>query len=233
MIPGHRPDSFRRLEGTTMRATSVGTRWHDVEIAALAGTPAVVMVPKSEHPASSAETAHALEHGRLIPPIETAVGIRDVDRVCGTPGILRVALGNVDLAAEPGGDPATHRALAYARTRVVMASAAAGLASPIDGVTTAPGRPDILAADLEVTRALGFGGKLCIHPEQVGPTNTALLPSDEDVRWARKVLDSAGDAALAVVDNQMIDAPALLRARSILGRVGNAAGRRRRHEPEA
>lgn len=232
MIPGHRPDSFRRLEGTTMRATSVGTRWHDVEIAALAGTPAVVMVPKSEHPASLAETAHALGHGRLIPRSRPRWGFVTWTGSAALPEFCALHWAMSIWQRNPGATR-PHTAHWPMPARVVMDSAAAGLASPIDGVTTAPGRPDILAADLEVTRALGFGGELYIHPEQVRPTNTALLPNDEDGRWARKVLDSAGDAALAVVDNQMIDAPVLLRARSILGRVENAAGRRRRHAPEA
>ena len=51
---------------------------------------------------------------------------------------------------------------------------------------TRPGfAPDTLRG-----RRLGFGGKLCIHPSQVGHVNACFRPSDEQVAWAKRVLEA-------------------------------------------
>ncbi|MER6162645.1 hypothetical protein ABT147_45430 [Streptomyces sp. NPDC001868] len=52
--------------------------------------------------------------------------------VCATPGVVRAAFGNVDLAAQLGVAHDDHEALAPARSRLVLASAAAGLVPPVD-----------------------------------------------------------------------------------------------------
>lgn len=202
-----------------VRVNAVGATWHDHEIAALAATTALVMVPKSQSAGDLAAVADRLGGERVIALVETALGVRDADLVCSAPGVVRVALGNVDLSAELGVDPASHPALTYARGRLVVASAAAGIASPIDGVTTVLESADALAADLAVTRELGFGGKLCIHPRQVDAVNAALRPSDSEIVWARRIIEaSAGSIGVSVFDGTMVDAPVIARAERILAR---------------
>ncbi|MRK03019.1 CoA ester lyase [Aeromicrobium sp. S22] len=201
-----------------VRVNGAGTSWHAAEIAALASTDAGVMVPKSES-AEELAGVHAVVGDRLLALVETARGIRDVDEVAGAPGVVRLAFGNVDLSAELGVDPASPAALAYARGRLVVASAAAGLAAPVDGVTTVLRSEAPLLADVARSRELGFGGKLCIHPRQVGPVNTALSPTDEELAWARTIRESVTSGGVAVVDGAMVDPPVLARAAQILARV--------------
>jgi citrate lyase subunit beta/citryl-CoA lyase len=203
-----------------IRVNAVGTPWHEAEIEALRSASVTVMVPKSHSVDELADVRSRLGADRIIALIETARGVRDADLVCSAAGVVRVALGNVDLSAELGIDPASHAALAYSRARLVVASAAAGIAAPVDGVTTALDSPDVLAADLAVTRELGFGGKLCIHPRQVGPVNAALRPSEDEIAWARRILDAATDSAgVVVVDGAMVDGPVVARATGILARA--------------
>ncbi|GAA4743434.1 CoA ester lyase [Nocardioides endophyticus] len=206
-------------EEAVVRINGDGTPWHDAEVAALASTTAVLMAPKA-HDADRLGVLHRAVGDRIVALIETAVGIRDADLVASAPGVVRLALGNVDLAAELNVDPASHRALAYARGRLVAASAAAAIAPPVDGVTTALDAPELLAADLAVTTELGFGAKLCIHPRQVEPVNAALRPSEDELRWARRVLDSATAEGVHVVDGVMIDRPVVVRAKRIVARGG-------------
>jgi citrate lyase subunit beta/citryl-CoA lyase len=203
-----------------VRVNAVGTPWHEAEVAALAGTCASVMVPKS-HSTDELASVHAVVGERIIALVETARGIRDADLVASAPGVVRIALGNVDLSAELGVDPASHAALAYSRGRLVAASAAAALAPPVDGVTTVLDAPDVLAADLDVTRELGFGGKLCIHPRQVVPVNAALRPNEDELAWARRVRDSASADGVSVVDGLMVDPPVIARALQIINRDRN------------
>jgi citrate lyase subunit beta/citryl-CoA lyase len=201
-----------------VRVNAVGTPWHDHEVTQLARTAAIVMVPKAESVDALESVGDRLGGDRVVALVETARGIRDAEQVCSARGVVRAALGNVDLSAELGVDPGSHAALAYARGRLVVAAAAAGIASPIDGVTTALDSPGVLAADLAVTRELGFGGKLCIHPRQVDAVNAALRPSETELTWAHRIMGTADSTGVSVVDGVMIDAPVLARAAGILAR---------------
>lgn len=209
---------IREGHEAVVRVNGVGTAWHEAEIAALAATDAGIMVPKSQS-AGELAAVQSVVGDRIIALVETARGIRDADAVASAPGVLRLALGNVDLAAELGIDPASHAALAYARGHLVLASAAAGISPPVDGVTTALHSSAVLEADLAVTRELGFGGKLCIHPRQVNPVNDSLRPSDDELAWARRALASVRTDGVSVVDGEMIDAPVVARAARLIARA--------------
>ncbi|MGJ5797632.1 HpcH/HpaI aldolase/citrate lyase family protein [Streptomyces europaeiscabiei] len=208
-----------------VRINAPGTPWSaaDLGMAARYGCP--VMVPKAEDPAALADLA-ARTAGRcdLVPLIETALGVERAFQVCSTPGAVRAAFGNVDLAAQLGVAHDDRTALAWARSRLVVASSAAGIGAPVDGVTTAVRDADVLRDDVAHARRLGFTGKLCIHPAQLPGVAAGFTPSAEEVRWARAVLD-AGES-VTTVDGQMVDRPVLIRASRVL-----AAAREPREAP--
>ncbi|MGA5360335.1 HpcH/HpaI aldolase/citrate lyase family protein [Streptomyces purpurascens] len=198
-----------------VRINASGTPWaeDDLRTAAEHGCP--VMVPKAEDPDALADIA-ARTAGRcpVIALIETALGVEHALAVCATPGVTRAAFGNVDLAARLGVAHDDHTALAHARSRLVLASAAAGISPPIDGVTTAVRDSDTLTADIAHARRLGFTGKLCVHPSQLAGAADGFTPSERELRWARTVL-GAGDS-VTTIDGQMVDTPVLERARRVL-----------------
>ncbi|GHB73621.1 citryl-CoA lyase [Streptomyces viridiviolaceus] len=198
-----------------IRINPPGTAWHDADLEMAYRHGAPVMVPKSEDPSVLAELiCRAAGRSLLIPLVETAAGVERATELCAMGGMVRVAFGNVDLAGELGVAHDDHVALAYARSRLVSASAAAGLCPPIDGVTTSVKDTEALTADIAHSRRLGFTGKLCIHPAQIATVTTHFAPTESEVRWARAVID-AGDS-VTVVDGQMVDKPVLERARRIL-----------------
>ena len=83
-------------------------------------------------------------------------------------------------------------------------------------------------AESEAARRLGFGGKLCIHPDQVAIVNESFLPSVVEVEWARKVVaaaHAAGGAAVAV-DGRMVDRPVIDLAERILAQSRGTEGTR-------
>ncbi|WP_372349833.1 CoA ester lyase [Streptomyces sp. KL116D] len=184
----------------------------DAEMAARWAAP--VMVPKSEDPAALSDLV-CRSGGRslLVPLIETAVGVERAMEVCATVGAVRAAFGNVDLAGHLGVAHDDHLALAYARSKLVCASAAAGMCPPVDGVSTGVRDTAALTADLVHARRLGFTGKLCIHPAQVASVAAHFAPSEAEVAWARSVL--AVGESVTVVDGHMVDKPMLERARRI------------------
>lgn len=202
-----------------VRINGLGTPTHAAEISALAGTGAVVMMPKADSAAAIADVVARLAGEPIVALVETAQGVRDVDQIAAALGVLRLALGTVDLAAELGVAHTSYAALAYSRGRLVVASAAAGLPGPIDGVTATIKDPELLRSDVTAAAEMGLTGKLCIHPSQVGAVNAAYAPTADEVAWAHRVVSAMADGGVAVVDGAMVDAPVLIRARRILSLV--------------
>jgi citrate lyase subunit beta/citryl-CoA lyase len=129
-----------------------------------------------------------------------------------------MAFGNGDLATQLGVSLDDWTALLHARSAVVLASAAARLPAPIDGPTTSLRHPELAATQARWAAALGFGGKLCIHPQQVTAVQAAFTPSPRQVEWATRIVKFDGHGAVEV-DGEMVDAPIVTRARAILSRV--------------
>jgi citrate lyase subunit beta/citryl-CoA lyase len=127
-------------------------------------------------------------------------------------------LGTVDPAAQLGATPGPDgRELLYARSALVVDAAAAGLAGPIDGPCTAIGDEAALRAETAAAKALGFSGKICIHPSQLDTVHDVFAPTDEELAWARRVVAAAeGSRGAVAVDGQMVDAPVVARARRLL-----------------
>jgi citrate lyase subunit beta/citryl-CoA lyase len=105
----------------------------------------------------------------IIAMVETAVGVRAAYDMARMPGTARLTIGPGDLARELNLDLADPRSLLYVRSKLVIDSAAAGIAGPID----IPGRSDgdEFRQDAIHARALGFTGKMCFSQAQVGIVN--------------------------------------------------------------
>lgn len=201
-----------------VRINGVGTEWHEADLELLT-LPALqaVMLPKSEEP----ELLMGLQANSskpLIALVESARGIWNARELAAAPNVTRLAFGSIDFGLDAGiEDEGT--GMVYARSRLVLASTIAGLAPPIDGVTTALEDADRLAADIQAARGLGFGGKLCIHPKQVAAVNGGFAPSPTQIDWARQVIEAertaSGSGALRL-NGQMIDRPVIERARRLL-----------------
>ena len=203
-----------------VRINAPGSVWFagDLEMCRIARAP-VVMVPKSENPED-------LEHvaGRtpslIMPLIESAGGMAAVRQIARVSAVQRLVFGTVDYQLDLGID-AGEAALLPARHELLLASKLAGLLAPVDGVTLRWEDEALVHADALASRRLGFGARLCIHPRQVQPVHEAFLASDDELAWAREVVQacevSAGGAVQ--VRGSMVDRPVLLRAQHILGMV--------------
>ena len=70
-------------------------------------------------------------------------------------------------------------------------------------------------------RAIGYHGKLCIHPRQAELANLAFVPTAFEIEFARRLLaayDQASTAGLGAIDfeGQMVDEPLAAHARRVL-----------------
>ena len=134
----------------------------------------------------------------------------------------RLAFGHLDFAADIGSS-IEDEAMLMARSCLVVASRAAGLPGPVDGPTTALDDPALSGADAARARGLGFAGKLCIHPRQVDAVNPAFTPDKGEIAWAHRIIDASVAGGAVRLDGHMVDAPVILRARSILARAKERA----------
>lgn len=208
---------LRAGNAAMVRVNGIDTTWHEDDLALITETSAAAMLPKAENRSCIARFGPAAV---VVALIETAAGVAAAAEVCSAPGVQRVAFGSVDLGAQLAISPTDREAMLHARSSLVFASAAAGLAAPIDGVTTVLTDPQVTADDVTYARRLGLTAKLCIHPSQVATVHGALAPSDAEIAWARKVIAASDpDGAATAVDGQMVDRPVLLRAQGILDAV--------------
>lgn len=175
------------------------------------------MLPKAERAETIARLAFAGAKA-VMPLIESGAGIAALDAVARAPAVMCLAFGSIDLQVDLGMRDANEDELLPFRSQIVLASRLAGLAPPVDGVTTAIEDAQRLHTDVLRARRLGFRGKLCIHPRQVQGVHRGFAPSAEELDWAQRVLaaaSSAGGAAVAV-DGKMVDKPVLLRAQALI-----------------
>ena len=181
--------------------------------------PAGVMVPKAEN-AESLEALYArLGEIPLVPLIESAVGLYNIDAIARSEGTLRLAFGHVDFQADLGMVPGPDQAeLAPARFQLVAASRAAGIAAPIDGITLETGKSNEIVTATRRGIRFGFTGKLCIHPDQIEPVHAAFAPSADDEAWARRVVEAAeaSKGGAVKVDGRMVDRAVILVAERVL-----------------
>ncbi|MDO9598396.1 MAG: CoA ester lyase [Azoarcus sp.] len=184
-----------------------------------------VMLPKTEWQAQVDQVVAAVHaQVRVLPLIETARGVRNVDEIAAADGVLRLVFGTLDYAVDLGlsGDEA---GLIYPASRIAIASRCAELGAPFAGVTPAIDDEARIRADLAFARAFGFGAKLCIHPKQVAVIHAAVRPTPDEQDWAERVLAvAARSEGAAQLDGKMIDRPVVLKAEAILARcvAGNA-----------
>lgn len=203
-----------------VRVNPPGTPWHEADLSAVARLSGLgaLMLPKAEHP-QQVEQAFRSSGVPVLPLIESAEGLGQMDAIARATGVLRLGLGHIDLQADLGMRCGPDEAeLAPVRLALVVASRRAGLPAPVDGVTTATQDAEVLTADAQRSRRFGFGAKLCIHPAQVAGVHQALAPTEAECDWARRVLAAevaAGGGAFSV-DGKMVDPPVLLLARKIL-----------------
>ena len=107
--------------------------------------------------------------------------------------------------------------MAWARSYVGVAARLAGIPA-LDMVTLDFGDGDRFTREAGQARALGYAGKLCIHPTQVALANEAFLPSADEVDHARRLLAAFEDAAGMTIafEGQMVDEVVAARARALL-----------------
>lgn len=114
--------------------------------------------------------------------------------------------------------------LSFARAQIVLAAALVG-ADAIDGVCADLNDTDALRRDCARARALGFRGKLAIHPRQLEVINASFTPTLAEIARAQKIIEAyeaalAGGQGVTTLDGHMVELPIVARARQLLALAG-------------
>jgi len=195
-----------------------------------------IMLPKVESPEQIREIGHRIslveqERGMspgavsIIPLIESARGVQNIFHIL-SEKTEPAADYSLDLGIEMTKEGLE---LIYPRSRISVACRAANVEPPLD----TPFMIDLkdmegLKADAMRAKQLGFQGKLCIHPNQIGPCHAIFSPTQEEIIHAEKVVQAfeafeeaeASGVGAILLDGKFIDYPVVERARRTLKLAG-------------
>jgi len=207
-----------------VRINAFGSAWHEDDLTLVGKLPIRgILLPKAESSFHVAESARRLGPGQsIVAIIETALGLWDVLDVASGDRVERLAFGALDFGVDTGirPDATEEMELAYARSRIVVASRVAGRSPPVDSVTPAIDDAVRLQRDAARARRFGFAGKLCIHPRQVDGIHQAFRPDAEESVWARGLLEALAarpesERGTFAYMGEMVDRPVIERAKLI------------------
>ncbi|MGF7161122.1 citrate lyase subunit beta/citryl-CoA lyase [Rhodoligotrophos appendicifer] len=205
-------------------------------VAVMPAQPDGIMLPKCEgaHDVNrlalyldALETVSQITLGttRIIPvATETSRAVLKLVEFEGaSPRLWGLLWGGEDLAAALGASRNStegryNSPFLLARDLCLFAAAAAGVTA-IDAVATDINDLDRVRREAEAARRDGFRAKAIIHPKHVDIVNAAMTPTDEEVRWARTIVEAFQDnptAGVIKIDGRMIDKPHLSSAETIL-----------------
>ena len=180
-------------------------------------------IKKIEKIISSLEKKRKIRGIRLIPSIESALGIINCYEIASaSKRIDAIVFGIFDLLNDIGieytkGNPPGAK---YSRYKVPVAAAAAGVYA-IDGIWQDIKDTSGLKKDCEVGKSLGYVGKSVIYPDQIRTVHKIFHPNKTEISWAKKVCNvykkstKKGKGAV-VVDGKMIDEVHYKRAKALL-----------------
>jgi len=203
-----------------LRINAPGTEWFegDLELADRLELD-LLMLPKAT---PSTVAALGPDGPPVLAIVESAEGLRLAYESAAAERVFALVLGTHDLGAELRTSPRSDGLeVLYARSKIVVDSAAAGRRPPFDTVYRDVRDPAGLEEECLLASTLGFGGKLCIHPGQLAVVNRVFAPSEAQLAWARRVLEAYeqglrdGRGAVAL-DGKMVDMPIVRQAERLL-----------------
>jgi citrate lyase subunit beta/citryl-CoA lyase len=213
-----------------VRVNGLGSPHFVADLAAVVGPRLDLLnLPKVESAADVRAAASALailESARgltrpigILANIESPRGLRLAAEIAGAdPRVAGLQIGYADLMEPLGIDRCNASAVSQIQFAVRLAAGEAGLWA-CDAAYGAIKDLEGYRAEALAAKRMGYIGKSCIHPTQIAVANEIFRPSDEEIAFARRVVETADKtgAGAFTVDDRMIDAPFIKRARAVLG----------------
>lgn len=165
----------------------------------------------------------------VVPLIETAKGVQFAYEISSADKMIqRLAFGSIDFSLDidceltPSG-----LELLFARSQIVIASKAAGIAPPIDAVFPNLKDEQGLEKEARFARQVGFKSKLAIHPKQLAAIHAVFSPSEKEIAEAQEIVEAFEAAekegvASITVNNTLVDYPVYKKAVNLLLQVDDS-----------
>lgn len=157
----------------------------------------------------------------VIAGLETAAGVDGARALLDHPVVGAGYFGAEDFIADMGGVRTDSNVeVLMARSMVALAGRLAGV-PVLDQVVVAFRDDERFGREAREARALGYSGKMCIHPSQVTIAHDVFTPSSEEVEAARRLVEAHEVAeregrSVVVVDGKMVDGPVVAQAKKVL-----------------
>lgn len=166
-------------------------------------------------------SSHAFQ---IIPIIESALSVLQVDEIASLPRVSGLLLGAEDLTR----DLSVKRTLSgdeifYARAKVIMACAAFRIDS-IDTPFTDVFNDEAMKQDALRAKQLGMKAKSAIHPRHIETINSVFSPSKAEIEEALAILDAKAKADKEArgafsYQGKMVDKPIIDRAKETIAKA--------------
>lgn len=214
-----------------VRVNGTETDWFDGDIRwAIGDRCSGIVVPVVESQIQLDAVLHAFEAvGRpplpVIAGLETARGVADARDILTHQSVAAAYFGAEDYIADLGGvRTESNLEVLHARSEVALAGRLTQV-PVLDQVVVAFQDESRFRREAAEARAMGYAGKMCIHPSQVLHANDAFTPGTAEVTFARRVIAAHAAAqregrGVSVVDGRMIDEPLVAQARRTLELAG-------------
>lgn len=170
------------------------------------GRPDSILIPKIYGPGEMLEVDNIVTHLeekqgipqghiRLMVMVETPAAVLNLPAIATcTRRATALCFGAADFMKETRGRITRERREAlFALTQMVLAARVAGIDaidSPYFNIKDEEG----LLLTTQMVRDLGFDGRCVIHPSQIEPVNRIFSPSQEEVDYAKKVIEAYKEA---------------------------------------
>lgn len=217
----------------TVRTNSLDTEYFIEDLEAIVPTqPDGLLLPKTQSfeeliqiddLISEIEKKNGIPIGtvKLMPIIESAKGVLNVEKIVEAPRVVAIGLGGEDLATDISAKRTKlGRELEYISSKIILACAANKIQA-IDTVFTDINDTEGLYEATLRAIEIGFQGKSVIHPSQIEHVHRAFSPSREEIDRAKRIVKAYKEAkkkglGVVSVDGRMVDLPVVRRSERIL-----------------
>lgn len=225
----HRIESWVRVN-----ALATGLVEQDLAAVVVPGLTGVVL-PMAETAADVESLGHELDRveraagvpegsTKVLPIVETAAGFPETTRIMSaSPRVCAGMFGPGDFTLDLGIELTRDGAeLDVVRTLFPIYCRAAGGVAAIDGAYPFFDDLDAFRRTTESGKAMGYKGRVALHPSQLDVVRQVYRPSERELDWARRVVDvfdaavGEGRASVVTPEGDFVDYPIAAKARALL-----------------
>lgn len=205
----------------SVRVNQLDSPWGKADLQALGDFDDLhsVRLPKVEDSRQVAMASELLGAG-ISCLIESALGVERAFDIASAAGTVAIALGEADLRSDIG--VTAPDGLSWARSRIVLAAAAAKLPPPAMSVYTSVTDDEGLRLSCREGRRHGFVGRSAVHPRQLQPILEGFRPSELELKAAQDMVNgiehasSQGLGVTLLADGRLADSALLAQSQRTL-----------------